>query len=201
MSTYFQASRNPPGSGDNTISSAAYSGHLRVIGQQLQQNRIAAFNLECTGSAYVVWTRDRGGAAPARSFFNPGPEKLERWWGRRYGVRGRYSPESIGPERRLEFSPEKLGRLEQRARLDREPTGGSIDGHSLSQLLRTIGSLVGQRNHRLLGISWRDLSVCVVVEIGQRRREIDVFRPDNLYDIWVRMYLRRQNRALSDVPH
>jgi hypothetical protein len=27
-----------------------------------------------------------------------------------------------------------------------------------------------------------------------------VFRPDNLYDLWVRMYLRRDHRALSDFP-
>jgi hypothetical protein len=29
---------------------------------------------------------------------------------------------------------------------------------------------------------------------------IDVLRPDNLYDLWVKMFLRRDNRALSDVP-
>ena len=74
------------------------------------------------------------------------------------------------------------------------------DGHSLSQLLRTVGAVVGQRRERLLGISWQDFSISIVVETTQGQRQIDVFRPDNLYDLWVRMYLRRDNRALSDFP-
>jgi hypothetical protein len=86
------------------------------------------------------------------------------------------------------------------ARIHREPRSGFANGHSLSQLLRTVGSLAYQRNQRLLAISWRDISICVVIETAQGKREIEVFRPDNLYDIWVRMYLRRENRALSDVP-
>src|SRR5262249_24994729 len=53
---------------------------------------------------------------------------------------------------------------------------------------------------RLLGISWQDFSISVVVETTQGQRQIDVFRPDNVYDLWVRMYLRRDNRALSDFP-
>jgi hypothetical protein len=40
----------------------------------------------------------------------------------------------------------------------------------------------------------------MVVETPRGKKEIDVFRPDNLYDLWVKMYLRRDNRALSDTP-
>ena len=65
------------------------------------------------------------------------------------------------------------------------------------QLLRTVGAVIGQRRERLLGISWQDFSISVVVETTQGQRQIDVFRPDNVYDLWVRMYLRRDNRALS----
>jgi hypothetical protein len=67
--------------------------------------------------------------------------------------------------------------------------------------LRTVGDLVNQRGERLLGIAWQELSVSVVVETPNGRKEIDVFRPDNLYDLWVRMYLKRDNRALLDTPH
>jgi len=41
----------------------------------------------------------------------------------------------------------------------------------------------------------------VVIETPHGRKEIDVFRPDNLYDLWVRMYLKRDNRAFLDTPH
>ena len=60
--------------------------------------------------------------------------------------------------------------------------------------------MIGQKGERLLGISWQELSVSTVVETTEGRKEIDVFRPDNLYDLWVRMFLRRDNRAFSDVP-
>jgi hypothetical protein len=51
-----------------------------------------------------------------------------------------------------------------------------------------------------LGIAWQELSIGVVVETPQGRKEIEVFRPDNLYDLWVRMYLKRDNRAILDTP-
>ena len=186
-------------SGNRMFSPEDHSGHLRTIGQQLQQQRIDTFNLQCTADGYSIWSHDDNLARPSRSFFIFGGGPLEKWW----GVKSRdgYAATTARPSRRLDYSLQELVHMESRARFNRGQMSGCADGHSLSQLLRTIGSLVYQRNHRLLGISWRDLSVCIVVETAQGKREIDVFRPDNLYDIWVRMYLRRDNRALSDVPH
>jgi hypothetical protein len=167
---------------------------LRVIGQQLQQERIANFNLQCGENRYAVWTRADTLTWPNRSFLDFGGGRLEKWWG------NRATTSAPRPHARFEYSVEDLADMECRARIHRDPRGGFANGHSLSQLLRTIGSLAYQRNQRVLAISWRDSSICVVVETAQRKREIEVFRPDNLYDIWVRMYLRRENRALSDVP-
>ena len=61
--------------------------------------------------------------------------------------------------------------------------------------------MVSQRGERLLGIAWQELSISVVIETPYGRKEIDVFRPDNLYDLWVRMYLKRDNRAFPDTSH
>jgi hypothetical protein len=66
--------------------------------------------------------------------------------------------------------------------------------------MRSVGDLIGQKGERLLGISWQELSVSTVVETAEGRKEIDVYRPDNLYDHWVKMFLRRDNRAISDIP-
>ena len=165
-----------------------YSCHLRVVGQQLEKERIDTFNLECTENGYAVRTRTKSlmGAQ-------------DRWWRSRNQETSAY-PTAPRADSRAEYSVEDLARLEYRSRMNRDPTGGVANGHSLSQLLRTLGALVSQRHERLLAISWADLSIYVVIETAQRKREIEVFRPDNLYDIWVRMYLRRDNRALSDVP-
>jgi len=37
--------------------------------------------------------------------------------------------------------------------------------------------------------------VAVVVETGDGRKEMEIYRPDNLYDLWVKMYLRRNSQA------
>jgi hypothetical protein len=196
-----QPSNDGAASNDRIIPPENYSRHLRAIGQQLQQQRIDNFNLQCSENGYAVWTRADTLTWPNRSLFNFGSGRLEKWWGiRNHGQNG-YPTAAPRAHARFEYSLEDLALMEGRARIHRDPRGGFANGHSLSQLLRTIGSLAYQRNQRLLAISWRDLSICVVVETAQGKREIDVFRPDNLYDIWVRMYLRRENRALSDVPH
>ena len=183
-----------------------YSRHLRAIGQQLETLNFATFNLECTGTSYLIWTRADATARGDRSLSHLRYGRIQNWL--RIGDRVQRSEqedESGSPATRgtasIGYSPQDVERMDDLGKNQRFQTNGLTDGHSLSQLLRTMGALVSQRNHRLLGISWRDLSICIVVETAQGKREIDVFRPDNLYDLWVRMYLRRENRALSDVPY
>ena len=188
-----------PASNNRIIPLESYSRHLRVIGQQLQQEGIDSFNLQCGGDGYAVWTRVNTVTWPNRSLFNFS-NRLENWWGFRNQGQDGYQTRAPGGHSRFEYSLDDLARMDLSARIHRDSRSGFANGHSLSQLLRTIGSLAYQRNHRLLAISWRDISICVVIETLKGKREIEVFRPDNLYDIWVRMYLRRENRALSDVP-
>jgi hypothetical protein len=111
-----------------------------------------------------------------------------------------FSPRFSGPIKRFRYSFREIDLLEREGQSRRRQQSGIPDGHSLCQLLRTIGALVEQRGDRLLGISWQELSVSMVFQSAQGRREIDVFRHDNLYDLWVKLYLRRDNRALSDTP-
>lgn len=184
-------------SNNGIIPPESYSRHLRAIGQQLQQEGIDSFNLQCSENGYAVWSRANTVTWPNRAFFNFS-SRLENWWGLRN--QDRYQSGAPHGHARFEYSLDDLVRMDLGARVHRDPTSGFANGHSLSQLLRTIGSLAHQRNHRLLAISWRDISICVVIETTQGKREIEIFRPDNLYDIWVRMYLRRENRVLSDVP-
>jgi hypothetical protein len=177
-----------------TLAPQNCSAHLRAIGQQLQQERIENFNLQCTESSYAVWTHfdTLTWSNPSSLYSGRRPDK---WQANTPAVSATLA------HARFEYSVEDLADMESRARVHRNLTGSVADGHSLSHLLRTIGSLAFERNQRLLAISWRDSSICVVVETAQGKREIEVFRMDNLYDLWVKMYLRRAHRALSDVPH
>jgi hypothetical protein len=163
------------------------------------------FNLEFTGDAYLVWVKSGDSAENSKPLLRISKNRLQKLW------RNRTPPRSIGHEerypisplqtgRRLRYSVQELDRIEKDQRARRRQESGNADGHSLSQLLRTLGDLVGQRSERLLGIAWQELSIGVVVETPQGKKEIEMFRPDNLYDLWVSMYLKRDNRALLDTP-
>jgi hypothetical protein len=189
----------------NFCSTMDYALHLRVIGQDLERLRLQAFNLECTGDGYMIWSRSAGTGFEDGALSRLSKNRLQKLWNNNsrispYGQEELVTlPSSVQAKRYL-YSLNDIQRMEHESRSRRYRKPGVADGHSLSQLLRTVGAIVGQRHQRLLGISWQDLSVSVVVETPERKREIDVFRPDNLYDLWVRMYLRRDNRALSDFP-
>lgn len=190
---------------ETKINPSDYSRHLRAIGQDLENLHLSAFNLECTGNAYLVWVRSDDQSESNNPLFRISRNRLQKLW------RNKISPRVLGQEepyklpsaetgRRLRYSVAELDRIEREQRARRRQQSGMADGHSLSQLLRTIGDLAGQKNERLLGVSWQELSVSMVVETPEGRKEIDVYRPDNLYDQWVKMYLRRDNRAFSDTP-
>lgn len=191
---------------DTKISPADYARHLRAIGQDLESLHLGQFNLEFTGDAYLVWVKSVDQVENNKPLLRISKNRLQKLW------RNRTPPRAIGHEepyavsasetgRRLRYTVQELDCIEREQRAHRRNPRGSADGHSLSQLLRTVGDLVGQKSQRLLGVAWQDLSVGVVIETLQGRKEIAVFRPDNLYDLWVRMYLKRDNRASFDVPH
>jgi hypothetical protein len=190
---------------DTRISPADYSRHLRAIGQDLEKLHLSNFNLEYVGNAYLVWLRSDDQGENSNPLSRISKNRLQKLWrnkrpARPLGHEEWYSRSSSQTGRRLRYSVPELDRIEREQRAGRHQPSGTADGHSLSQLMRTVGDLVSQNGNRLLGIAWQELSVCVVVETPKGRKEIDVFRPDNLYDLWVRMYLRRDNRAFFDTP-
>lgn len=188
---------------EKPIEPSDYARHLRAIGQDLENLGLARFNLECTGNVYLVWPRaDSVDAQPYSSIL--ANRRLRKLWQNRIEPRSRGREEYVivNPLRsvkRYRYTSQEIESIEKAGRGRRSQTT-MADGHSLSQLLRTVGGLVSQKNQKLLGIAWQELSVSVVFENDRGQREIDVFRPDHLYDLWVRMYLRRNHRALSDLP-
>jgi hypothetical protein len=153
----------------------------------------------------LVWVRTDNQTDNSNPRFRISRSRLQKLWRNKtqpsvLGHEESYTLPSAQTGRRLRYSVPDLDRIERERRAHRRHQSGTADGHSLPQLLRTVGDMIGQRGERLLGISWQELSVSTVVETAEGRKEIDVIRPDNLYDLWVRMFLRRDNRAFSDVP-
>jgi hypothetical protein len=190
---------------DSKITPPDYSRHLRAIGQDLEILHFNDFNLELTADAYLVWVKSGGASDSDKPRSRISKSRLQKLWRNRAASRMLGHDESSFVSsseggRRLRYTVPELDRMEREQRARRRIPSGNADGHSLSQLLRTLGDFIGQRSERLLGIAWQELSVGVVFQTHQGRKEIEVFRPDNLYDLWVRMYLKRDHRALFDTP-
>jgi hypothetical protein len=183
---------------------ADYSRQLRAIGQDLENLRLVKFNLECTGSLYLVWTRGdaqetKGGGS--KSFLsNP---RFRGLWRHAPRSQGQEEYVDLAPLRRVKryrYTQRHIDNIEKAARVRRRVHNGSADGHSLSQLLRSVGALIERRSQKLLGIAWQETAVSIVFEDENGKRGIDIFRPDQLYDLWVKMYLQRNGGALPNHP-
>jgi hypothetical protein len=151
-----------------------YGRDLRAVGQALEKLQLKNFTLKRAGQSYFIWARD-----PAQA--NPSSQRTFE------SFRKRTTP--IAPTFRLD--PDDLERIEHAGKVRRQKTYSVTNGHNLSHLLRTLGEHINSRGQRLLGITWREQSVSVVIETATGRRRVDELPTDYLYDLWVRMYLRR----------
>jgi hypothetical protein len=68
------------------------------------------------------------------------------------------------------------------------------DAASLSQVLRTVGAYVNEKRARLLKVSRDGEPVRVEYETSSGAKLEEVFAVSDLYDFWVRMYLKRARR-------
>ena len=147
---------------DTIISPEYFARHLRTIGQDLANIHLAAFNLECTGDSYLVWVRSDSANDSSNPLLRLGKYRLQKLWhstlhSRTVAREEMFTDWHSLAAKRLRYSLEDLDRLECEQRGWRRPQTRTTDGHSLAQLLRTIGDLAGRKGERLLGISWQEL--------------------------------------------
>jgi hypothetical protein len=170
---------------------ANYSRDLRAIGQELEKRRFTTFNLKCSGDAYFVWSTEIMAPSLLNDLSNGADVN-----GAEFGYENPTDPTVKMLLDRIvgfHYSAADVERLEHAGAQNRRGESGVSDGRCLSQLLRTVGEQVNRRNHRLLAIAWQERQIGVVAEIAGGRREMLIQRSDNLYDLWVRMYLQRSH--------
>jgi hypothetical protein len=166
-----------------------YPRDLRAIGQELEKRGFKTFNLKCSGDAYFVWSTET--IAPSGL---SGPANTETGAQFCYG-------NSDNPTLKMlldrivgfQFNADEVARLEQEGMKNRGQGHGVSNSSRLSHLLRTVGEQVYRRNQRLLAVAWQELNIGVVAESVGGHCELNVLRSDNIYDLWVRMYLRRSH--------
>src|SRR3990172_7199158 len=141
-----------------------YVNHLRTLGQELENLGINRFNLECREDDYLVWVPGAGSAVENIA----SAPKVNLWLKLWRGTARLLAGLLLRRRRRCyRYSLADIGRIERLARDRRGQELRAADGHSLSQLLRTIGALADQKSERLLGISWQNNTVSIVAATAQ----------------------------------
>lgn len=150
----------------------SYSQALRAIGQNLTPLGATGFELLKWGSDYVVWLSAR------KSFFNKFVEKIF----------GSVDPEKKIPQR-IYFSDLDILTWDIEQQKKRR-TGSPTDTRDLSFVLRVVGNYLDRKEAREFTISVDPDAVKVRYDRKEER-----FTVQDLYDLGIRMYLRRSGRS------
>jgi hypothetical protein len=159
----------------------SYAQSLRVVGQDLEALDVDSFELAKWGDDYIVW--------PKRA---ETPEKLSPDKGFLSKIKKAvFEHDDPGKEipTRLYFTPAEIAWADTQRRLERKIDSLS-DRRDLSFVLRVLGDYLDRKNARQFTISWSKNSL--VISYDQKRES---FTPENLYDLGIRMYLRRSTRG------
>ncbi|MGH7796833.1 MAG: hypothetical protein ACREQ2_18365 [Candidatus Binatia bacterium] len=158
----------------------SYAQSLRVIGQDLHGLGIDSFELDKTGDQYTVrMNTDEPAPRSRKSTF------LDRVVAR---TRGSETSARQIPNPR-QFTRSKILWLDVEKRLRRSESNAMPDARNLSLVLRVLGDYLDRKAVGDFAISWSTDSV--KVSYGKK---VESFTVEDLYDLGVRMYLRRSSR-------
>jgi len=171
-----------------------FAKDLRALGQALEKFQFSAFDLELKSGLYVVTGR---AVTTERIKFTFSRFLRDLFHGTMPRTTLTYSQNQMD----LTFSPEDINQFDARGKGKRQDPSKMPDPYSISQILRGAGSYLDNRDAaRLSAISLRDKWVTVAYEsvdgrLEQAKQDLEYF-----YDYWVKMYMRRSNRAHLPPP-
>jgi hypothetical protein len=171
--------------------SLSYAALLRLIGQMLETLRIDSFAVTPNGEGFVVrdQTRNRAQLTPRERAF------LAR-------LHSVHAP-SLDKEDALRLAAgvfewhltgDDLAQFEREGRERRRDDKRTPDSHSVSQILRVIGTILDQKRGQMSHVSKDEQSVILEYIKPDGRRSVEEFSVPMLYDYWVRMYKKRAAR-------
>jgi len=175
-----------------------YAQALRAIGQALETLRVQKFEMQPIGEDFLV----RGDISTSGSLELDHPDasgRLRRTiWGdapREYTQGVEREAAAVVSAVELLYGSADVERLETAGRSRRTDSHGTPEPSSLSQTLRCIGGYLGQKRAHLRKLSREGDAISVEYDTSLGTSVKEVFEPDNLYNLWVRMYLQRAERA------
>jgi hypothetical protein len=171
-----------------------FAHQLRALGQALEKFSFSAFDLELKSGTYLVTGRAISTENIKFSFSRFVRELLR-------GSVSRPTMTCSDGRVDLHFSPEEIEHFDLRGKIRRQDPSKMPDPYSISQILRGAGSYLDNRDATTLrAISLKGKWVTVRYETAQGRLEQAQQDLEYFYDYWVKMYLRRSNRAKVPPP-
>jgi len=158
----------------------SYAQTLRVIGQHLDGLNVDSFELIKNGDEYVVRidSKEPTGKSSERSLLKSVAEKIWR------------SDKSPAPRpNAVRFTAVQVIYSDIENQFKRRDPNAMPDARNLSLTLRVLGDYLDRRVAGDFAISWSTNSVRA--SYGQK---VESFTLENLYDLGVRMYLKRSSR-------
>jgi hypothetical protein len=201
MNTNTAKTENIVGSEDRATSSEVHAANspgfahqLRALGQALEKFSFSAFDLQLRTGTYLV-TGTAISNEPVKFSFSRFVRELLR------GSTARTTVTCSANQIDLRFSPKEIEGFELSGKINRKTPDKMPDPYSISQILRGAGSFLD--NHcvtELVGISLKGRWVTVSYQTAEGRLEQAKQDLEYFYDYWVKMYLRRSNRAKLPPP-
>lgn len=158
----------------------AYAQPLRAIGQAIEAQQWQDYEVFMDGSDYTIRVEAER---------PPSSEK------RRWPLSAASHEEAPGCQIWvLRCTPEVVERLQREGRARRRDPEGLPDPYSPSQVLHVAGAYLERRGARLVRIAKRGLRVFIQFETSVGQEITEEYPLSQLYDLWVRMYLRRAKK-------
>jgi hypothetical protein len=172
-----------------------FAKELRALGQAIEKFSFSAFDLHIDSGIYVVTGRAIIQEENARFSFSRFVRELLL----RSDATATMTTKAGQID--LRFTPEEIEKFDVRGRVKRQDAGKMPDPYSISQILRGAGSYLDNRDAtNLVGVTLRDRWVTVSYQTAEGRLEQAKQDLEYFYNYWVKMYMRRSNRAKLPPP-
>jgi len=173
-----------------------YASDLRALGQALEILRVERFEIEPDGKSYLVQVA----AERPRGRYDSGPaaEKTLRYiWaatpGEADGSIDINLLYAMAKTLDLHYSPQDVARMEEEWRAQRADSRGSADPARLSELLRTAGGYVQNKDAYLLSMRRHGSAVTIRYQTKAGEDREETLEDVDLYAESLRMISQRKN--------
>jgi hypothetical protein len=168
--------------------SSVFAIELRAVGQALEKFKFDSFKVARRDGVYTI--TGHGSADLERTF---SLIRFIRDYVRSGESKG--GPGGSGNQIELTYSRAEIEALDTQERAKRKEENKMPDPHGVSQILRSVGTYLDNRQAAsVLGIRYQDQWVTVLYTTRDGRVEQEKQDLEYFYDFWVKMYLRRSNR-------